>query len=483
MSTDLAGQEIGGEWTVSHKAPAQARVRFWTVAHKCGTAVDLAQTLLQQAIKGRSSLPPCTACTPAASLPDISHGMHLTCGAPHLIGDKCGDGVQREPNGAAPPAFTVERIPATATSSGGSIMRPDPYEPVVLVQNGKPLTGDALNLVGAHVHGRDTAAAKAARTALAAQVQVVDLDALPDEPAYLVGECGPETVTLPPLPALVEPEPVSLDVEHGQHIPHATAPSVVVAGPCDRLDAPQDVLEVIKAAMNGYSTPVPGGLTPTSPGASALGTECERKLGHRLAFGKSPFEPSWPAQVGTAVHTWLEDVFTKDGRTLPDGSPRWRSGYWITDPITCPIDLFDVLDGRMIDFKVVGKTTLDKARRGKVAEKYTTQAHLYGLGMQRDGYDVRTVALLFLPSSGKLADAAWWEADYDPAVAWAALARRDKIRAMLDAVRSIGVEDAEARVLALLDIAEDYCGSCPARGTYCPGATPAPAPALTLARA
>jgi hypothetical protein len=46
--------------------------------------------VLQAALKGKGTVPPCASCTPADVRPAISHGMHLACGATHVVGEPCG---------------------------------------------------------------------------------------------------------------------------------------------------------------------------------------------------------------------------------------------------------------------------------------------------------------------------------------------------------------------------------------------------------
>ena len=55
----------------------------------------------------------------------------------------------------------------------------------------------------------------------------------------------------------------------------------------------------------------------TTIGPSDAGTECSRKLGHKLAGTPkvNTFTDPWPAIVGSAVHAWLDNAFIGD---------RWR---------------------------------------------------------------------------------------------------------------------------------------------------------------
>ncbi len=94
-ATDLTDAQItvGGalEWVVVRKAAPRNRVQFWTARHHvCGVEVDLPLTMLQAALKGKGTVPPCASCTPADVRPAISHGLHLACGVAHVVGEPCG---------------------------------------------------------------------------------------------------------------------------------------------------------------------------------------------------------------------------------------------------------------------------------------------------------------------------------------------------------------------------------------------------------
>lgn len=360
---DLTGTLIG-EWVVEAKAPAQNRVRMWTVIHgPCGTTVDVAQTLVSAAAKGKGSIPACLFCAVenGEAAPDISHGMHLACGAAHLVGTACVD-----------------------------------------------------------------------------PVLALALEAIDEEPPTLE------------LADLGDPE--------------------VAEWLLDRGDGPEDVLDVIRAAMQGHPRSAQWAVGPSELGG------CERRLGHRVAFGRDPKrgDDAWRPQVGTAVHAWLSDAFAATAGAPGDElDARWIADFRVESPVAGTLDLYDARRAVVIDFKVVGTTTLKKAAKGQISTKYETQLDLYGAGLIEAGFPVETVALLFLPSAGVLTDAVWYERPFNFERAAAAVSRLRKVEALLK------VAD-PAKVLAILSIEEDYCGSCPALGKFCDGAAPAAKPALTI---
>jgi hypothetical protein len=122
----------------------------------------------------------------------------------------------------------------------------------------------------------------------------------------------------------------------------------------------------------------------------------------------------------------------------------------------------------VIDWKIVGKTSLDKARRKGPSDTYRAQAHLYGRGWTRRPLPVEHVAIFWLPASGDLSEAVWWTEPYDENVALAALARADGIAA---AIRLLGA----GNVIPQLATADDFCTSCEwfspngNEATSCPG--------------
>lgn len=453
---DLTGQQVAG-WTVLVKAPAQNRVPFWTATHDaCGIVTDLPHVSLMKALAGKSDLPACTTCVPADERRAIDHGMHLACGTPHLLGVVCADGVQREPGATPVPAASPGAAQARAESSTPVPTLPAPPSWSLDEEIAPPPAAWALD-------GLDDS------------VTQVEIDAAEVRQLYYghPSETRPALAAIEPADAIeafvegfasVEPEPAA-------HLADAATGALVVHGRVDRLEAPQDVLDVIRRAMHGQARN-----HQSEPGPSQMGG-CERRLGYHLATGIGngrTDDGAWRPQVGTAVHAWLDEVFANDDASREPGQPRWLSSYRVTNPVVGTIDIADLEQRKAIDFKITGKTTRDKAARGEVSDKYEVQLDLYALGLINDGYPIETVALLLLPASGSLSEAVWYERPVNLDRAREAVARRDRIKAMLS------VADVE-RVLPVLSTTDDFCGSCPAFGTYCEGfALPAVTPALRM---
>lgn len=208
-------------------------------------------------------------------------------------------------------------------------------------------------------------------------------------------------------------------------------------------------------------------------GPSELGITCARRLGYRLT-GTEPVNEAdgWLAAIGTATHAWLERVFTRANKRL--GVPRFITEQRVTvgqlggeDVVGCT-DLLDRTMSLAVDFKVMGKTSLDAFRRHGPSEQYRVQAHLYGRGWAAAGHPVDRVAIWALPRNSPLRDAHLWTEPFDERVATGALTRVEGIASLTTAMGT--------GALALLPTADSYCSYCPFfrsgstdLGTGCPG--------------
>lgn len=237
-----------------------------------------------------------------------------------------------------------------------------------------------------------------------------------------------------------------------------------MTGPVDPQILRRELLHVIGEAIDDHPRSRQQAIGP-----SEVGTPCDRRIGYKLldvpVANRQP--PAWRPTVGTAVHSWLEDVFSahdiNNGR-VDDHELRWLTEKRLTVgdingvPLVGTCDLFDTATGTSIDWKIVGTTTLRKAKaaaaRGEIHDpQYRTQGHLYGRGWQLAGHQVHTVAVCFLPSAGELSDAVFWSEPYDPRIAEEALTRVAAIHTKLGGFG--------ARMLPVLPAADAHCGHCP----------------------
>lgn len=196
-----------------------------------------------------------------------------------------------------------------------------------------------------------------------------------------------------------------------------------------------DLQAVVEHAINNHPRSLQVELGP-----SELGNGCDRCLIHLLAGHTPTAQPTpWLPTIGTAVHEWLEGVVlrhlgaTGTDRYIPEG--RVTVGQVRGIDISGSSDLFDVHTGTVVDYKVVGKSTLDKSARHGASTTYRRQAHLYGRGWAALGYDVRSVAIWFMPrNSTSLDHGLIHQEPYDEQVAVDTLDRANRLAAFVDAL-------------------------------------------------
>lgn len=213
-------------------------------------------------------------------------------------------------------------------------------------------------------------------------------------------------------------------------------------------------------------------------GPSEIGTPCDHCLAAKLAgWPSTEKDVPWPPFIGTAVHSALEDMFinheihrnainTTGLRYL--GEHRTMVGQIDGEDIWGSVDLTDLATGMTVDWKIVGKTTLDAARRGP-SEVYRAQAHLYAKGLCDEGFDIRHVSIAYLPRNAmSLAQAVWWTEPHNRAVAENALARANRFALNIRALRTIGQEAVDGWITNLPRYAN--CRDCERFPDYKPQA-------------
>lgn len=167
-------------------------------------------------------------------------------------------------------------------------------------------------------------------------------------------------------------------------------------------------------------------------GASEVGVSCLRRLGYRIADipEVNGDNDPWPAIVGTAVHSWMEQA-------VNSWEKEHRLGRWYTEmtvkagPVPGHTDLYDAEEHAVIDYKNPGTTAMTEIRKGHIDFQYVEQIMLYGYGHVQAGRPVKRVALIFFPRAGYLQGTFVWSAPYDESIALAALDRVNKVAAGL----------------------------------------------------
>lgn len=228
----------------------------------------------------------------------------------------------------------------------------------------------------------------------------------------------------------------------------------------------------------------------TRLGPSELGTPCHRQIAMKLAgITRQPEDkrPPWAPMQGTAMHTLMEEALRFHNQQL--GRERWLIEEALTihpgnpgvEPITGHGDAYDTDHDMVVDWKYVGVTALREVKRKTVPNEqlvkpdYRVQAHLYGLGHERAGRDVRYVRLVFLARSHDYADSAEWTEPYDRDIAYEAIARYYGTYDLLDALDVAHQPGLWPAVPATPGKACDWCPfrrpGGPADATGCPGNT------------
>ncbi|QJC22024.1 hypothetical protein [Arcanobacterium buesumense] len=197
----------------------------------------------------------------------------------------------------------------------------------------------------------------------------------------------------------------------------------------------------------------------TMIGPSEIGMECDHCLAARLA-GWIKTEPTvgWLPFIGTCVHAYYEDLFTKLNNETPGAETqpvflcenRVTVGEIDGKPVTGSTDLFLpdqyglAETGMTVDWKIVGKSTLDRVKRNQhPGRKYEVQAHLYARGWNQAGYPTSHVCVYFQPrNSLTLNDGYIWIAEYDEQIALDGLARVER---MLKNIRALETVSKDAR--------------------------------------
>ncbi|KAB2347315.1 hypothetical protein [Actinomadura rudentiformis] len=235
-------------------------------------------------------------------------------------------------------------------------------------------------------------------------------------------------------------------------------------------DLHTELLGVVENAITNHPRSL-----QTRIGPSEIGHPCARRLAYKLAGAPEVNSRGvpWKPTVGTAVHTWMDETFTKANEALP-GYDQGDIRYWtevrvdvgeiLGQSITGSCDLR--IGDTVIDYKIVGDEQLRKYKKHGPGDQYRIQAHLYGRGWtrsyiggwdhgyeSRNGVPIRTVGVWFLPRNQELRQNYLWTEPYDEQIAIDALTRVEGIAKLTTALGT--------KAAALLPKAESYCRYCP----------------------
>jgi len=150
-------------------------------------------------------------------------------------------------------------------------------------------------------------------------------------------------------------------------------------------------------------------------GPSEAGVECDRQLAHKIAGSpeiNGDGDPL-PSMIGTSMHTTMEDVAEKWNEHHYGGQKIWLPENKVKTPIPGTSDLYHVKRRTVIDWKFPGATRFKHYVEHGPSKQYREQVHLYGLGMEDEGYEVEFVAIMFIPRAGRLRSSHLWMEPYD----------------------------------------------------------------------
>lgn len=232
----------------------------------------------------------------------------------------------------------------------------------------------------------------------------------------------------------------------------------------------REIIEMVR----GYDASRPRSLQ-RHLGPSEIGTGCDRQLAFKLAHREPVNETAdpWFPVIGTAVHAWLGDaVMWYNSHLGREKNPRFlvenkvkvlsrQSGYNTSGHT----DVYDVDNKRVIDWKIVGTTTMRKVQKDGSPKQYRIQANTYGEGWVQAGFEVDELLICYLPRSNFLDKMFIDPLPFEPELAHQALARVGMVERLVNA----GMQPEQF-------VADDCTIWCPfyrphveLGGTSCPG--------------
>jgi hypothetical protein len=196
-------------------------------------------------------------------------------------------------------------------------------------------------------------------------------------------------------------------------------------------------------------------------GPSEVGSPCIRRIGYRLLDTPAVNKPdTWLATIGTSVHAWIADAYMAINANHHPARYLVEHRVEVADGLGGSVDLYDVERKLVLDWKVIGDSSLKRYKANGVGDQYRTQVHLYAMGFINKGYEVADVGIAFLPRGGSLRGLHVWTEPYDASIAQAGIDRLNTAREVVNA--------AGAAAIPLLPATESYCHFCP---FYLPAST------------
>jgi len=167
-------------------------------------------------------------------------------------------------------------------------------------------------------------------------------------------------------------------------------------------------------------------------GLSEIGDPCARKLAYKILDWpqtNGSTDP-WASIQGTAIHSWLADAFE---RFNDKDDPRFMIEFRVkvSEDLGGTCDLYDKVDGVVIDHKCMGTTSMKSRKRDGMTAQQRVQVNAYGYGLEQMGHEVKSVALACYPLGGRLDGLHTIIEPYDRQIAINAIERLDGIKVLV----------------------------------------------------
>lgn len=247
---------------------------------------------------------------------------------------------------------------------------------------------------------------------------------------------------------------------------------------------PEDELrEQVAGIIDWHARNSPRSLQ-TALGPSEIGHPCSRKIGYHIIDAPkiNPGFDVLPSEIGTAYHERMANHLLAENIRL--GRERylvetrvtvWEAGEGGIGNLTGSADCYDTDVQRVIDWKILGNSSMKKTSTNGPIVSYKKQLQMYGKGFEREGYPVKDVALVAIPRAGTTAGIRAYIDPYDPGEADRVHERWINILVLVDI---LGVERNPEGMYAIEAVGEN-CEFCPwftrrpdASGLQCSGPGP-----------
>ena len=153
----------------------------------------------------------------------------------------------------------------------------------------------------------------------------------------------------------------------------------------------------------------------TSIGPSEIGG-CRRKVFMKLNDWRPTNEDTLKLAsiMGTAIHTYIQEAFQKQD---PFGERYLLEESMEAEDIKGHIDMFDIENGEVIDWKTTKKSNLSYFP----SRQQRWQVQVYGWLLEQNNYEVKNVTLVAIPRDGDERDIVYHTEPYDKEIAAEAL--------------------------------------------------------------